>query len=149
MSKSNPNTASNTTPNQPSSRKTIDQATLTSFGVLMSWAFPLFFGAIAPWLFNHELQWWTLSISLVSLPLALLAPQLLYFPYRAWMFIGGIIGFINTRIILGLTFYLMIFPIGMVLRIFNKLQFKKKNHRCSNYIIRTDKITKEQLENPF
>jgi len=115
----------------------------------MSWAFPLFFGAIAPWLFNHELQWWTLSISLVSLPLALLAPQLLYFPYRAWMFVGGIIGFINTRIILGLTFYLMIFPIGMVLRIFNKLQFKKKNHRCSNYIIRTDKITKEQLENPF
>jgi hypothetical protein len=36
-----------------------------------------------------------------------------------------------------------------VLRMLNKLQFKQKNHGGSNYVERTDKITKEQLENPF
>jgi len=122
---------------------------LKDFGLLMTWAFPLFIGIIAPWILGKGLQWWTLWVSLFFLSLSFIAPKLIYYPHKAWMFIGGIIGFINTRIILGFTFYLLIFPIGLVLRIFNKLQFKKRNDGCSNYVKRTDKLTKEQLENPF
>ena len=83
---------------------------LKEFGLLMSWAFPLFIGIIAPWLLSKDWQWWTLWVSLFFISLSLLAPKLLHIPYKAWMFIGGIVGFINTRIILGLTFYLLIFP---------------------------------------
>ncbi len=122
---------------------------LKDFGLLMTWAFPLFIGIIAPWILGKGLQYWTLWVSLFFISLSFTAPKLIYFPFRAWMFIGGIIGFINTRIILGFTFYLLIFPIGLILRILNKLQFKKQNSSCSNYIKRTDKLTKEQLENPF
>lgn len=129
--------------------KHVTNQELKSFGLLMVWAFPLFIGVIAPWLLGKGLQWWTLVVSSFFLVLALVAPRAIYFPFRGWMFIGGIIGYINTRIILGFTFYLLIFPIGMVLRIFNKLQFKKQNTDCSNYVKRTDKLTKEQLENPF
>jgi len=122
---------------------------LKDFGLLMTWAFPLFIGIIAPWVLGKGLQYWTLWVSLFFISLSFTAPKLIYFPFRAWMFLAGIIGFINTRIILGFTFYLLIFPIGLVLRLLNKLQFKKKNLSDSNYIKRTDKLTKEQLENPF
>jgi len=129
--------------------KQITNKELKAFGLLMVWAFPLFIGVIAPWLLGKGLQWWTLIVSSFFLILAFTAPRAIYYPFRGWMFIGGIIGFINTRIILGLTFYLLIFPIGLVLRVFNKLQFKKQNHGCSNYVNRTEQIMKEQLENPF
>lgn len=140
--------------NTGTSRKASDKAkmsnqALKAFGLLMAWAFPLFIGVIAPWLLGAGLQWWTLWVSAFFISLALLAPHLIYFPYKVWMFIGGIVGFINTRIILGVTFYLLIFPIGLVLRILKKLQYKKKNNSHSNYVKRTDKLTKEQLENPF
>jgi len=130
-------------------QKKLTNKELKDFALLMAWAFPLFIGIIAPWIFGKGLQWWTLWVSLFFISLSFLAPKLIYYPYKVWMFIAGIIGFINTRIILGFTFYLLIFPIGIVLRAFDKLQFKKHNNGCSNYIKRTDKLTKEQLENPF
>ena len=127
----------------------ISNIELKEFGLLMAWAFPLFIGIIAPWILGKGIQWWSLWVSLFFISFAFLAPKVIYLPYNAWMFIGGIIGFINTRIILGLTFYLLIFPIGLILRVLNKLQLKKQNDSCSNYVKRTDKLTKEQLENPF
>ena len=129
--------------------QTITTKELKAFGLLMVWAFPLFIGIIAPWILGKGLQWWTLWVSLFFASLALLAPKLIYYPYKVWMLIAGIIGFINTCLILGFTFYFLIFPTGLVLRLLNKLHFKKKNNSSSNYIKRTDKLTKEQLENPF
>ncbi|WP_019026386.1 SxtJ family membrane protein [Colwellia piezophila] len=132
-----------------SSKPKMSNQELKAFGILMAWAFPLFIGVIAPWLLGAGLQWWTLWVSAFFISLSLLAPNLIYFPYKVWMFIGGIVGFINTRIILGVTFYLLIFPIGLILSAFNKLQYKNKCTSHSNYVKRTDKLTKKQLENPF
>ena len=126
---------------------------LKKFGLLMTWAFPLFIGVIAPLILGKGLQWWTLWVSLFFIVLAFIAPKLIYYPYRLWMFIGGTIGWINTRLILGLTFYLLIFPLGIVLRLMNKLQYqnnKSASHDSnSNYVQRTDKLEKKHLENPF
>jgi hypothetical protein len=122
---------------------------LKSFGLMMTWAFPLFIGIIAPWLISLPLQWWTLWVSLFFVSLALVAPKLLYWPYKVWMFVAGIIGFINTRLLLGVTFYVIIFPIGLLLKLTKKLQFKKTNKQPSNYVTRSDTIAKTQLERPF
>lgn len=129
--------------------KPIATKELKEFGLLMTWAFPLFIGIIAPWIFGKGFQWWTLWVSLFFVTISYASPKLIYIPYRVWMLIGGIMGFINTRIILGFTFYCLIFPIGIILKTFNKLQFKKQNNSKSNYITKTEKLTKEQLENPF
>jgi hypothetical protein len=127
----------------------MDAKALKSFGLMMTWAFPLFIGIIAPWLISLPLQWWTLWVSLFFVSLALVAPKLLYWPYKVWMFVAGIIGFINTRLLLGVTFYVIIFPIGMLLKLTKKLQFKKTNQQPSNYVTRSDTIAKTQLERPF
>lgn len=126
-----------------------DVIELRKFGLLMAWAFPLFIGVIAPFILGKYPQWWTLLVSILFLFLVFISPKSIYYPYRVWMFIGGIVGWINTRIILGITFYLLIFPIGMVLRLSRKLQYK--THCCddSNYVQRSEELKKEQLERPF
>ena len=132
-----------------STKTKVSNKELEEFALLMAWAFPLFIGVIAPWILGLGLQWWTLWVSFCFVSLSFISPKLIYIPYKTWMFIGGIIGFINTRVILGVTFYLLIFPIGIILRIFDKLQYKEQKNSDSNYVKRTDKLTKEQLENPF
>ncbi len=123
---------------------------LKKFAIMMSWAMPLFFLIITPWLFNYSRHWWPLAVSVIFLVL-LLAPKKISYPYKLWMLIGSIVGWINTRIILGLTFYLLIFPMGLVLRLLGKLQyiaFPKKT-KSSYYKFRSQKLIKQDLEKPF
>lgn len=40
--------------------------------------------------------------------------------YRGWMIFAKALGFVNTRILLTLFFYLVITPIGLLLRLFGK-----------------------------
>ncbi len=124
---------------------------LKQFALMMSWAMPLFFFLVLPWLFGYERHWWPFVISAIFLSLYLLAAKLILYPYRLWMFMGGIIGWINTRIILGLTFYGLIFPMGLVLRLLGKLQYKnkRKQQQTSYYLAREQALKKEDLEQPF
>jgi hypothetical protein len=48
--------------------------------------------------------------------LALAWPQSLTQVYRLWMVVGEILGWINTRLILGALFYLLFTPLGLYMR---------------------------------
>ena len=128
---------------------------LKEFALTISWAFPLFFSVILPWLFNYAWQVWPFVISLVLMSLYLVKPAWLWLPHRIWMTIAGAIGWFNTRVILGLCFYLLIAPIGFILRIFGKLQYKNSisekssQNAPSNYVKVEAKSDKKNLEYPF
>lgn len=133
---------------------TIDKSNikaLKSFALTMSWAFPVVFSLALPWLFSYAYQVWPLFISASLMLLYLFKPSWIYWPFKGWMFVAGIIGWVNTRIILGLSFYLLIAPIGMVLNLFGKLQYKKQmpKHQTSSYVKPDEKSKKESLEYPF
>ena len=128
-----------------------DTNALKSFAVTMSWAFPAFFSLLLPWIFNYQYQVWPLYISAILMSLYVIKPSWLYGPFRVWMFIGGILGWINTRIILGLSFYILIAPLGIVLSALGKLQYKKRmpTNSSSNYVKPEAKSNKDSLEYPF
>ena len=121
------------------------------FALMMSWAIPLFFYILLPWLFSWPRHWWPFAVSACFLLLYGLMPQFIKYPYRLWMFISQISGWVNTRIILGISFYLIIFPMGVLLRIFNKLHYQSAINKQKNsyYIVRDEKINKADLERPF
>jgi hypothetical protein len=48
---------------------------------------------------------------------ALLAPRVLAPVYRIWMTAGEALGWINTRILLGVVFYGLITPMGLIRRL--------------------------------
>jgi hypothetical protein len=90
---------------------------LRKFGVTVGLAF-LVFGTVSRWR-GHELPprvLWTLGM-LLLVP-GLVAPALLRPVQRAWMAAAEVMASFNTRLILGLLFYVVFTPVGFVMRLF-------------------------------
>ncbi len=64
-----------------------------------------------------------------------------------WGFIGRILGWINTRIILGIIFYFILFPISIFYKF--RSNHMLKGNRISLFKIRNHLFTKEDLEHPW
>ncbi|MFA7287482.1 MAG: SxtJ family membrane protein [Melioribacteraceae bacterium] len=78
-----------------------------------------------------------IGVSAVLLLLAFAAPRTLKYFYIAWMTIAAVLGFIMTRLILSLLFYIIITPIGIFLRLTGKdLLDMKWDKSKSSYWIR-------------
>ena len=60
----------------------------------------------------------TLAISAVFFGLAFSRPGLLKPVYICWMSLAFVLGWINTRLILCVMFYLVFTPIGLIMRVF-------------------------------
>jgi Saxitoxin biosynthesis operon protein SxtJ len=96
--------------------KNIGISQLRSFGLVVGAGFavialwPLVFRGVGP-------RTWALIISLTLSGIALLFPRALKPVHRAWMMIGETLGWVNSRIILSVVYYLLIVPIGAVRRL--------------------------------
>ena len=95
----------------------IPKKTLREFGFLIGFIFPILIGWILPFIGGHPFRTWTLSISIPSIILAIIKPSLLLYPYRAWMKLGHILGWLNSRVVLGLVFLIIFQPIALVMKI--------------------------------
>ena len=114
-------------------KKNISKKTLKEFGFLIGFAFPMLVGWALPALGGHSFRLWTIWISLLSLTLALGRPYWLLFPYLAWMKLGLALGWINSRIILGLVFLLVLQPIALTMKIFGYDPLKEKKNNEKSY----------------
>jgi hypothetical protein len=93
---------------------------LRKFGLVVGGVF----GLIAAWLairhrFGLKLEI-VGAISAALIVMALLAPMLLAPIEWAWSKIGGVLGFVNTRILLTLIFFVVLTPIALVLRLLGR-----------------------------
>ena len=98
-------------------KKTISNKQLREFGMLIGFGFPILIGWLLPLIFGHEFRGWTLLIGVLGLMLGLTAPRLLNYPYKGWMALGNAFGWINSHIILGLVFILILQPIAYIMRL--------------------------------
>jgi hypothetical protein len=96
-------------------QKEIDKKQLRSFGLMVGGIF----AGIGVWplvIHSAEPRWWTLILAGLLLLPAAIYPHSLVWPYKGWMALGHVMGWINTRIILGIVFYLVVTPIGIFRR---------------------------------
>ena len=114
-------------------RNYIPQKTLREFGFLLGFTFPFLIGWILPLIGGHSFRTWTLLISIPSIILAVAKPSLLLYPYKAWMKLGHILGWLNSRIILGVVFIFVLQPIALIMRIFGHDPLKTKKHFKKSY----------------
>lgn len=107
----------------------ISQRQLRQFGFLIGIGFPVIIGWIVPAISGHLFRFWSLWIGVPLFILGILRPRLLFYPYQAWMKIGLALGWINSHIVLGLVFLLVLQPISLIMKIFgyDPLKKKKKN----------------------
>ena len=107
----------------------ISQRQLRQFGFLIGIGFPVIIGWIVPAISGHLFRFWSLWIGVPLFILGILRPRLLFYPYQAWMKIGLTLGWINSHIVLGLVFLLVLQPISLIMKLFgyDPLKQKKKN----------------------
>ena len=112
-------------------KKNISKKILMEFGFLIGFIFPILIGWLLPVIGGHSFRAWTLWFSFSSIIVAIIKPQLLFYPYKAWMKIGNILGWLNSNLILGLVFIGVFIPISIVMRIFgyDPLRNKKRNQK--------------------
>ena len=112
-------------------KEIISNKRLREFGLLIGFGFPLLIGWLIPVLTGHGFRVWTLWIGFPGLLIGLTSPHLLYYPYKFWMKLGVILGWVNSRIILGLVFIIVLLPISFVMRLigYDPLRTKRKGEK--------------------
>ena len=88
-------------------------------------------GLLIPALTGHGLREWTLWVGFIGLIIGLNSPRLLYYPYKFWMKLGLILGWVNSKIILGIVFIIVLLPISFVMRLigYDPLRIKRKGEK--------------------
>ena len=109
-------------------KEIISKKQLRDFGLFVGLGIPLLIGWIFPFLTGHGFRVWTLLVGLPTLIIGLVAPRILYYPYKSWISLGNFLGWINSRIILGIVFIGVLLPIAFVMRLtgYDPLSIRKK-----------------------
>lgn len=94
----------------------LDKKGLRDFGLMTGALVAGIFGLLLPWLFAWAWPVWPWLVCGVLVIWALAAPLSLNPVYRIWMRFGLFMGSIISRIILGLVFFLVVTPIGLLMR---------------------------------
>lgn len=94
-----------------------DLAEIRKFGLIVGGIFS--FIGVWPYFRSEDPRLWALVLGLALIALGGVLPQALAPVHRAWMFVGHIMGWVNTRILLAIVFYGIITPIGMARRWFS------------------------------
>jgi len=98
----------------------VDSKNLRDFGLLTGTVIGFLFGLLLPWLKSRPHPLWPWILAFLLILSAFTKPFLLRPIYQAWMKLGHLLGWVNSRIILGLVFYLIVTPMGLFMRKWGK-----------------------------
>jgi hypothetical protein len=108
-----------------------------SFGLLFAVLCALA-GAYMAWR-GKPAAWVVFTLSGLFLLTGLFLPRVLGPVYRAWMRFAALLAWFNTRLLLSLFFYLMLTPLGLLMRVFGKdLLHQRVDRTVGTYWIKRD-----------
>lgn len=121
------------------------------FGVTMAIALAVI-GGLMVWR-HKNYYWYVFLFSVLFLFLGLFLPGVLKPVHKLWMTLAAIMGWFMSRLILMILFYLMLTPIGFVMRILGRdvLNIEFTRNSSESYWIpkRTDNAQKRNYEKQF
>ena len=128
----------------------LDRNGLRHFAWMFAAVVASLFGLILPWLL--DLGWrsapWVIAI--VFFVWGFVAPNTLRPFYRLWMRFGFVMNFFVTRIVLGVVFFIVLLPYGLVFRLRGKDPMHRKwNHDSHSYRVPSHKPSSTHMEKPY
>ena len=117
-----------------------------SFGIVFFVVFLLI--ALYPLTNNEEIRIWSAIISLIFLVLGLLNSKILAPLNKLWFKFGIFLGKIISPLIMGIIFFLVVTPIGLIMRIFKKDILNLKYNKNLSYWIEING-PKSKMKNQF
>ena len=117
-----------------------------SFGIVFFTVFLII--ATYPLIDNGEIRKWSLILSLVFLILGLLNSKILYPLNKIWFKFGLLLGKLVSPLIMAIIFFLVVTPIGLLMRILNKDLLNLKFNKSKSYWIKKNE-QKSKMKNQF
>ena len=110
-----------------------------SFGIVFSVVFLLV--ALCPILNENEIRFWALILSVIFLALGLLNSKILTPLKILWLKLGEKLGIIVSPIVMGIIYFFVITPTGLLVKLFGKDLLNIKFSKEKTYWIKRDKLT--------
>ncbi|HNQ56255.1 MAG: sxtJ [Rhodocyclaceae bacterium] len=127
-----------------------ERAELRNFALIMAGMVALFFGALVPWLWSWRFPAWPWYVAIGLGAWGLLAPLSLRLPYGLWTRLGHALGWLNTRLLLGIIFYLMITPMGLAMRLFGRDPMRRRiDAAAKTYKVASSPLSRKNMETPY
>jgi hypothetical protein len=128
----------------------LDKKGLRKFGYTTGAVLACLFGLLLPWIFSRPIPRWPWIAAAVLATWATIAPLSLQPLYQAWMRFGAVLGWINTRIILGVVFYALIMPVGFIVRTFTHDPMARKlDADATTYRLPSKQSPPDNMKRPF
>ena len=117
-----------------------------SFGIVFFVVFLII--ATYPFINGGELRLWSLIISIIFLLLGLVNSKILNPLNKLWFKFGIFLGKVISPLVMGIIFFLVVTPIGLLMKLLNKdLLNLKFNNNSSYWIEKTEQ--KSNMKNQF
>ena len=117
-----------------------------SFGIVFFIVFLLI--ALYPLTYSEEIRVWSATISLIFLVLGLFNSKILTPLNKLWFKFGIFLGKIISPIIMGIIFFLVVTPIGLIMRLLGKDVLNLKYNKNKSYWIEKNG-PKSKMKNQF
>ena len=117
-----------------------------SFGIVFFVVFLLI--ALYPLTYGGEVRIWSLIISIIFLILGLLNSKILAPLNKIWFKFGILLGKIISPLIMGIIFFLVVTPIGLIMRLLGKDVLNLKYNKNKSYWIEKNG-PKSKMKNQF
>ena len=125
-------------------RKGLRDFSLVTSGVIVG-----LFGLMLPWVFGLAWPIWPWIIAAILTVLGIVAPLALGPVYKRWMQLGLILNRITTPIIMGLVFFLVVTPMGLIRRLFSEDILARNFDDEDSYRVPSKKAKPENMGRPF
>ena len=117
-----------------------------SFGIVFSVFFLII--ALYPLTNNEDIRLWSLFISILFLILVILKSKILTPLNKLWFKFGIFLGKIISPLIMGIIFFVVVTPIGLIMRLFGKDVLNLKYNKNQSYWIKKNG-PKSKMKNQF
>ncbi|MDI9245566.1 SxtJ family membrane protein [Marinobacter sp. CHS3-4] len=104
----------------------VSKADLRKFGIGLAVLLPVLFYGVLPWLFGIERLLWPWAVAAGILIAAVACPVVLRPVYKLLMWVAVPLGRLNSVLLLGLVYFLMVVPMGLIMRMVGKDPIPKK-----------------------
>ena len=128
----------------------LDKKGLREFGLLTAGIIALLFGLVLPLLWGHNLPLIPSIIAVILAILALFIPQSLGPIYQGWMRVAQVLAWVNSRLILGLIFFIIVTPMAIIMKIIKRDPLNRKfKFRLETYRVSSQIKNKISMEKPY
>ena len=127
-------------------QKNIKLPSNRNFGIVFFIVFLII--ALWPILKQNEIRIWSLIISFIFFVLGLINSKLLTPLNKLWFKFGILLGNIISPIVMGIVFFLVVTPTGLIMKLFRKDPMNLKKNKSDTYWIKKEKNL-SRMKNQF